>query len=1051
MKKIFTVLIAMGIVLFASKASAVEVYDYCGSYTISSVEGIEGTFSDVNPSNWVGQTVNIKHQSPFDFDNELQFENFLTFSNFIQVNGLVDLATGVGAISSKLSTFDTGNEAKEAVYVLTTTDPSAEDADSNRWSYYWDLSYSQKADGYKDLKFTYSADRSTITVENIALQQNYTNVVTIKKIVLEKPKSPNMPDVYALFNVKTGKMDVTVTAPSTLDYDNNYAPLDKNLSKVVLERSLGRYYGTWSQVKEWTDVVPGAELEYEDSDLDFEGSETYYNYRAVAYLGESASEYSNDNGSDISAPAPNVKNLKVTASEGGVAPVTVSFNLPSAEELQIPLTKVIITRMNQSDWNEEELISYTDNLTADKEIVYVDNKAQTGNKYEYTVSTEWKYGQGWGESTSIFVGTDAPGRVSDFNVAVDGLKATLTWKAPEKGRNDGYVDASKVRYKITRRESKDMPDWDNGGIYHTMVELTPAEGIAETTFVDNIETDVAKGFDYEIYTFNEGEAKKAENAGYASVVAGPKLQLPFYESFDVAKDDYERNSKYFWNINTETDWCTFMIKYFNSWSDEMSYNTIYPSNDPVNDPEMSDSEYHPYGMLSFSSSEWAEWNEKVNLTSYAIDLSKASNPVAVFDVFQYSYENTGKVTLKAGDLATDNSELLEIGSVNVCDPALYDEVDNAHTGKWTTFYMPMTELAGNDNVKINLTLEMGDNDKYLNYKPVCVDEIKIIDIPGVTELSATQADGKVTIEWTDPYDLIEVKDENAFLVSSFDIYKDGKIVETINDDNWATEYTDTDDGGNHEYYIVANYTDPTVLSTPKSPSVYTVARVADIKVEAGAVKWTNPSTAGFEVDHFEVYRDGAVAEANCKDNEYKDSADKNAHYYSVVAKYILGGKEYAAPASDNVYFYAPAYDLEVAVVETEFVLTWANPSSAAVVADAFEVYRDGEVVEANCTETTYRIAATDDQTHKFHVVAKYADNKADNSNEVSAQCTGVDAMQATGKVSVAGNVITVQGRAAIYSASGVMLAESVDGLRYAAAPGVYVVLSDNKTTKVIIK
>lgn len=155
---------------------------------------------------------------------------------------------------------------------------------------------------------------------------------------------------------------------------------------------------------------------------------------------------------------------------------------------------------------------------------------------------------------ATFSGVDTPEKVSDIKVEVSkrGDVATITWKAPTIGANNGHIETSNLTYTVRRR-----PD---GTIL--------ANGQKETTFTDT--PDVPMGVtQYEIIASADG--LNSASAHSELVLAGKARAIPYLETFDsntaflsfttidVTGDGSDMGNK--WMYYTQTKEAVWWINY----------------------------------------------------------------------------------------------------------------------------------------------------------------------------------------------------------------------------------------------------------------------------------------------------------------------------------------------------------------------------------------------------------------------------------------------------------------------------------------------------------
>ncbi len=124
-----------------------------------------------------------------------------------------------------------------------------------------------------------------------------------------------------------------------------------------------------------------------------------------------------------------------------------------------------------------------------------------------------------GESKRIVekkgIGRDIPLQPEGIKLTLDTKsKVTLTWTAPTKGKNGGYVNPSDLRYKIVR-----YPD-----------EVVVADSHVGTTFSEEITSRKLTAYYYKVSAVNEGYT--GEEIVSNKVLVGDPLEAPYVEEFD---------------------------------------------------------------------------------------------------------------------------------------------------------------------------------------------------------------------------------------------------------------------------------------------------------------------------------------------------------------------------------------------------------------------------------------------------------------------------------------------------------------------------------------
>ena len=252
---------------------------------------------------------------------------------------------------------------------------------------------------------------------------------------------------------------------------------------------------------------------------------------------------------DERGAAAQVSNLQALPDEEGSSKATVKWTNPTTtwnkNELG-DLKEVLVYRkkagMGKALTSEEiyensELVETIDATgQAGKEMTFLDESAPEGLNTYYVVPCRVKGEKGVPDSVRCVVGADVPGVVTDLVATAEGDGIKVSWKAPEVGENNGYVNQADLKYTLVRQ-----PDG-------TKV----ADGISETSFTDNTLNERMK-YSYDVYASNaKGVSKVAtSNEVTAGLAAYPPVAFPATNATDAgqwtvvdANADY---SKFEWN------------------------------------------------------------------------------------------------------------------------------------------------------------------------------------------------------------------------------------------------------------------------------------------------------------------------------------------------------------------------------------------------------------------------------------------------------------------------------------------------------------------------
>lgn len=238
------------------------------------------------------------------------------------------------------------------------------------------------------------------------------------------------------------------------------------------------------------------------------------------------------------AAAPTmVSGLSVEADAQGAESAKISWTNPSKTYMLENLSElqgVEIFRDGQS-------IAKVTGMTPGGKGSYTDNSAPKG-KHIYRVQPYNAAGAGIYKEKQIFVGHDVPAAPTGLILTANGTEGKLSWTAPNKGMNGGWIDASSIKYDIVR-----FPD-----------QVKVASDLTATTFTDKV-TEL-KGYYYEVTAKNAdgtGGTAKSNTIAYGTAVGIPFINsLKTQEDFDVwtIVDNNNDGTSWIFNPNTFTQY-----------------------------------------------------------------------------------------------------------------------------------------------------------------------------------------------------------------------------------------------------------------------------------------------------------------------------------------------------------------------------------------------------------------------------------------------------------------------------------------------------------------
>lgn len=171
---------------------------------------------------------------------------------------------------------------------------------------------------------------------------------------------------------------------------------------------------------------------------------------------------------------------------------------------------------------------------------WVDENPTDGINTYYVLAANDK-GNGVIDSIRCYMGIDVPGAVGNIMLEKNGTGVDISWTAPEKGANNGYIGTEGLSYKITR-----LPD-----------SVVVAENVTDTKYTDNTLGE-QQSYSYTVQAVN------AKGAGAIAtsnpIMAGAALKTPVSLAFDT-QTDADR-----WRTNKMNN--SIYFYYAGGWSDD---------------------------------------------------------------------------------------------------------------------------------------------------------------------------------------------------------------------------------------------------------------------------------------------------------------------------------------------------------------------------------------------------------------------------------------------------------------------------------------------------
>ena len=215
-------------------------------------------------------------------------------------------------------------------------------------------------------------------------------------------------------------------------------------------------------------------------------------------------------GTEVAPAAPNMaEEMSIEFNNPGSLDGNVKFRIPATCGDGAALGSDVTMTV----WLDGETLKEDEAVSAGEEIS-IPVTLENGNHYASVVLSK-------GEEMSPvaytyqWAGYDYPEPVSDLTLSVANGVSSVSWEAPAKGVNNGYIDAQAMRYDVYR-----LPD-------NVMV----AEKTSATEFSETLPSTVKK-YSYRVIPFNSD--KEGEGAESNPVIYGKALEVPYTQSLEDA-------------------------------------------------------------------------------------------------------------------------------------------------------------------------------------------------------------------------------------------------------------------------------------------------------------------------------------------------------------------------------------------------------------------------------------------------------------------------------------------------------------------------------------
>lgn len=533
--------------------------------------------------------------------------------------------------------------------------------------------------------------------------------------------------------------------------------------------------------------------------------------------------------------APNVMSDFSVAFTGGTGDGKATFTLPTTTFAGAPLSGSVEWVIDVAG---EEVCRGTGNPG---DAVVKEFTTTKVGKVKVTATLYASNGRSSKTTNDCYVGMDAPVAVGDLQASASNGAVQLSWKAPQAGVNGGYVDYSKLVYKVTRQPEG----------------VVCAEALVSTSFTETISDTQPQSIYYDVVPVVEGMAGEAASSN--RVVVGEAFSVPFEETFD----DANRFNLYdiIDGFNDKSTWRRFTNSSGNSYAA---------------------CDYH-------STNAKDEW-----LITPPVRLKKGTNYEFSFRAVSMLASFKEKLEVAFGQGAT-----VEAMTTKIMEPAL---LDNKESGQWLTYSFTITVPADGD-YNFGFHAVSDANKQTLGVDDIKIEGALFTAPKPVSDLKAVaEANGALSakVSFKTPSQTVEGKAIDK--LEKVEIYCNNRLTETIDNPAVGAELEatlQTVQGSNTVSVIAYNAEGGSI---PATVNVYTGADMPgkmNVKVQVidgkEVITWDNPQGAnGGYVDpegvSYAVWRivdsDQTAIAADVVENTWTD--DYTANVQTVVTYIVVG-------------------------------------------------------------------------------------------------------------------------------------------------------------------
>lgn len=334
---------------------------------------------------------------------------------------------------------------------------------------------------------------------------------------------------------------VTPTTGSAYDYDtwSRVTGDLKSISKVEVTYQQG--WGT-EPVEVHTIENPGLGHKIEFKYTGATRGQSY-DFRVTVYSGNESS-YGNTIYDCFAGTLPEKITDADVVTTNGKMPVTLTFTAPAkmkGQDRALSSLERIRVYSSYYDYNiyekvVTEIAEVKPAVPGQKYSLEINMPEISDGTVDWIIESYTTDGVSDGADIRFYLGLDTPSKVLNLKATeqADGT-VLITWDAPVKGRNNGYIDPADIKYNVSLKKGESS--WDSETI---------ATGITDCSFVYTPAFDEPTSISFIVKPTNASGAGDEINSG--SIIVGPALTLPFTDGFDK-ETSYSSESEHLWSTS----------------------------------------------------------------------------------------------------------------------------------------------------------------------------------------------------------------------------------------------------------------------------------------------------------------------------------------------------------------------------------------------------------------------------------------------------------------------------------------------------------------------